>query len=214
MSTSLAATSRPLHSWRAALSNSALFDASSRDTVAPWGWPAAIGVLCLAIAAMLVGVWIPAQRAELASLEKRSFRLVQQQAALLSARASAAQAVDAPSRSLDAVLPPHSAQQQRIAAMLTLASSAGLASRRADFKLAGEPNAAPLEFNVSLSVSGPYLSVRRFVEAALRADPGVSLDRVQLRRISADSGAVDAELLWTLHSRRPLVAQISGSAKP
>ena len=137
-----------------------------------------------------------------------------QRALRSAARVRIADSALPPGHALAATLPDASTRQPRVAALLALAAEAGVAVRSAEFKVVREPGAAQLQYTVTLPVSGPYAAVRGFIEAALRADAALSLDRLQLRRTSVAATVTDAELVWSLHMRIGPAAPPAGSAQP
>ena len=188
--------------WRRALAGMAW-----RESAARWGWPGALGALCLAAAAVLAFAVVPARQREWADLAQRTATATQL-AARHAARARNADTAGPPGHRLAATLPDSGTRQQRVAALLALAAEAGVATRSAEFKVVREPAAAQLQYSVTLPVSGPYAAVRGFIEAALRADAALSLDRLQLRRASATATLIDAELVWSLHMRAEPVVPV------
>ena len=215
--TSMPATSRAAHpqqppaqlrAWRSALTRMAW-----RDGAAHWGWPGALGALCLVAAAALAWVVVPAQQRELDDLTQRATTATQR-ALRSAARVRIADSALPPGQALAATLPDASTRQPRVAALLALAAETGVAVRSAEFKVVREPGAAQRQYTVTLPVSGPYAAVRSFIEAALRADAALSLDRLQLRRTSVAATVTDAELVWSLHMRIGPAAPPVGSAQP
>jgi hypothetical protein len=188
-----------LTAWRRTVAGVARRVAST-DSLARWGWPGVLGALCLAAAAVLAFGVLPAQQREWADLSQRTAAATQQ-AARHEARMRAADAAIPPGHTLAATLPDAGTRQQRVAALLALAAEAGIAARSAEFKVVREPAAAHQQYTVTLPVSGPYAALRGFIEAALRADAALSLDRLQLRRASPAATAINAELVWSLHMR-------------
>ncbi len=189
---------------------------ASSNSVARWGWPGALGALCLVAAAVLMFGVLPAQQREWADLSQRTAAATQQ-AARHAARMRSAHAAVPRGHALAATLPDAGTRQQRVAALLALAAEAGVAPRSAEFKVVYEPAAAQQQYTVTLPVSGPYAAVRGFIEAALRADAALSLDRLQLRRASAAATMIDAELVWSLHMRAENIVpavQPTGSSQP
>ncbi len=194
--------------WRRALAGMAW-----RESAARWGWPGAMGALCLAAAAVLAFAVVPAQQRALADLARRTANATQL-AARDAVRARSADAAGPPGHRLAATLPDAGTRQERVAALLTCAAEAGVATRSAEFKVVREPAAAQLQYSVTLPVSGRYAAVRGFIEAALRADAALSLDRLQLRRASATATLIDAELVWSFHMRAEPAVQPAGNVQP
>lgn len=184
-----------------------------RDNAARWGWPGGLGALCLAAAALLAFVVVPARQREWADLAQRTAAATQL-AARQAAQARSTDTAGPAGHRLAATLPDAGTRQQRVAALLALAAESGVATRSAEFKVVREPAAAQLQYSVTLPVSGPYAAVRGFIEAALRADAALSLDRLQLRRASATATLIDAELVWSLHMRAEPAVPPAGNVLP
>ena len=55
---------------------------------------------------------------------------------------------------------------------------------------------------MTMPLQGSYAQIRGFIGAALLKDPALSLDSLKLRRANPQATVVDAELVWSLHSRK------------
>jgi hypothetical protein len=79
---------------------------------------------------------------------------------------------------------------------------------------------APQWLELSLPLRAPYAALRRFMAAALAADPALALEAVRLARGEAQSGLVQAELTFALASSNspnqplPLGVAQAGPAGP
>ena len=85
---------------------------------------------------------------------------------------------------------------ERVAALMRLALRYGVEVER--MQQQADRAAALPRLQLSLKVRGRYVELRSFVAAALQADPGLALERLQWRRDSADVDELQAELHWTL----------------
>ena len=158
----------------------------------PLGWPGLVGVaaLLLAVVALWCGQRWGAQAVRLQA-EARELRAQARPAAAASAPVSAQQ--------WQALLPPASQRQQRLADLLELAIRLDLNAARTEHRLASADGLERLR--VTMPVVGSYAQVRRYVAAALEHDPALSLDAIKLRRVSPMAADVEAELQWSLHGR-------------
>lgn len=119
-------------------------------------------------------------------------------------RAQRATAVEAPPvtpQQWQANLPPATERQQRLADLLEMGLRAGLASSRTEHRLTLDAASGLERLRISMPVSGGYAQLRRFIGAALEHDPALSLDSLKLRRNTPQAAEVEAELVWSLHSR-------------
>lgn len=122
----------------------------------------------------------------------------------ISLRARRATALVAPPvtpQQWQAHLPPAAERQQRLADLLEMGLRAGLASSRTEHRLSVDAASGLERLRISMPVSGGYAQLRQFIGAALAHDPALSLDSLKLRRATPLAAEVEAELVWSLHSR-------------
>jgi trimeric autotransporter adhesin len=185
----------------------------------PWqrlGWPAAAGgAMLLAAAGLAIGLtpqWQAQTRA--AADAARTARL---------AAADARRLASEPVLQAAPAWPAADRREARLQALLRLAREHGVAVQGLSQKAAppdegarlatpratrtsgasgasGATEAAPQWLEVTLPVRAPYAALRRFLSAALAADPALALDAVRLARGEAGSGFVQAELVFALAS--------------
>lgn len=156
-----------------------------------WGWPGlAAAALALLSAVLALGA-APQWRAQAEAADRDAAR---------SAR-SAAEQPDAAQRddTLLRSLPARGSAPQRLADLLALAELHGVTVARSEQRLAREPGLPVERLQVSMPVHGRYAELRAFIDAALTADAGLSLDSLRLQRATGAGGGVDAELQWSLH---------------
>jgi Tfp pilus assembly protein PilO len=101
-----------------------------------------------------------------------------------------------------AQLPPATTRQQRLADLLEISIHQGLNITRTEHRLSSDAATGLERVRVSMPLQGSYAQIRSFIGAALQHDPALSLDSLKLRRANLQSSVVDAELVWSLHSRR------------
>ncbi|CAN5146431.1 hypothetical protein BH11PSE10_BH11PSE10_07430 [soil metagenome] len=164
------------------------------------GWPGMAGLAALLLAAVMLVV---AQRwdgrAAVWQAEADHLRS--------SLRAQAAVARPQPAATpaqWQASLPPATQRQQRLADLLEMGLRAGLAGNRTEHRLTVDATAGLERLRISMPVSGGYAQLRRFIGAALQHDPALSLDSLKLRRATPQAAEIEAELVWSLHSRSEL----------
>lgn len=160
------------------------------------GWPGLAALLCLGLAGVLALHFTPRWQAQ------ADERAVQQAQLRRSLRAQGLPTTgpDTPATFL-AALPPAEARQQRLADLLEMAVRLGLVVQRSEQHLAVEPGSGLERLRVSLPVQGRYAVLRQYLGAALAHDPALSLDSLHLRRPQRDAQELQADLVWTLHSR-------------
>lgn len=105
-------------------------------------------------------------------------------------------------------LPEASRFDARLDAVLDHAAKSGLRIGEVTLGTA-EPAAHGLAVSrLELSARGDYAAARAFVQAALAADPALSLDHLRLARPQVDQTELQIHMTWALHAREP------GGAKP
>jgi len=170
-----------------------------------WGWPGAIGLAGVVTALVAAATWLPAlqQRAEALgteadATESRSRRLDAQ-------RRLHRPPVPTSQRFRDG-FPSDRVRQERLAALMALATEHGLEPRRAEFRLTPEAELGLSRYSVGMPITGPYAQMRAFIEEALARDPALGLDRVRLRRanVNPNAATVEMELDWTLYMQADL----------
>lgn len=165
-----------------------------------WGWPGAIGLLLLVAASVLSLIWLPALRDESALLNAKADAAELTAERLKSKRRTAIAQTPAPQAFADS-FPPAAARQARLGALWSLAAEHGLDPKRSELRLSPPRELGLLRYSVNMPLSGSYAALRAFVEDAQRRDPALSLDRLRLRRASAGTTTVDADLTWSLYMK-------------
>ena len=165
-----------------------------------WGWPGAAGLLLLVAAAVLMLVWLPVLRDESAVLNATADAAELKAARLSSKRQTAAPQTPAPQKFADS-FPPAATRQARMGALWSLAAEHGLDAKRSELRLSPSRELNLLRYGLNMPLSGPYAALRAFIEDAQRRDPALSVDRLRLRRASAGTTTVDADLTWSLYMK-------------
>lgn len=168
-------------------------------TLRQWGWPAALGVALMVLSA----AWRWGPLAQLEQATDHTLAQWQQARAAARAKRPAVRGVGADDRErFLASFPPLAVRQQRVAALLGLAQAQGLQVARAEFQSDGDPRPALDRQRVHLPLSGDYAALRAFIDTALQHDAALSLDGLRLAHPDDAGATVQAELQWSLWSRR------------
>lgn len=162
------------------------FDAPARALMHErWGWPGALALLALAVAALLaLGLtprWSAQAQALLASFEQ------------LASRADKQRATAAASPVAGQTWPAAEQTPERVAGLLRLATPAGLRVVRSS-----EQAAAGGHLQLSLGAVGSYAALRLYLSHALAADPALVLQHVRLQREDDDAAPLRVEMRWVL----------------
>lgn len=165
-----------------------------------WGWPGALGLLLLLVAAALWLVWLPALREEVDSLSAKADAAELTVRRLSSTRRSAALQTPAPQKFVDP-FPPAATRQARLGMLWSLAAEHGLDAKRSELRLSQQRELGLLRYSVNMPLSGSYPALRAFVEDLQRRDPALSIDRLRLRRASVSATTVDADLTFSLYMK-------------
>ena len=171
--------------------------AALKRQVQALGLPGIAGALALLLAVALL-LLAHAWDAQAAGLQAEADAL---RSSLRAQRASAVAVPPVTPQQWQAQLPPATERQQRLADLLEMGLRAGLASSRTEHRLSVDAAAGLERLRVSMPISGGYAQLRRFIGAALEHDPALSLDSLKLRRNTPLAAEVEAELVWSLHSR-------------
>lgn len=162
-----------------------------------WGWPGALGLAGVLAAMLASATWLPALQARTEALGAEADAAELRARRLDSQRRLKAASVPTSQRFRDG-FPSAQTRQERIATLMTLATEHGLEPRRAEFRLSQDADLGLVRYSVSMPLVGRYAQLRAFIEEAQARDPALGLDRVRLRRASANASTVEIELDWTI----------------
>lgn len=98
-------------------------------------------------------------------------------------------------------LPERAALPQRVGELLTAAEAAGLTVAKADYRVQPDPAAGFLRYRVSMPLRGPAAKVLPFIQQAMRVDPALALEGIQIKRDSPESSEIEVSLRWVLFAR-------------
>jgi Tfp pilus assembly protein PilO len=163
-----------------------------------WGWPGALGLACLVAALLVALLWLPPLRAEARAIVSATRAAESQAVQQRAQRQPIAEARPAAQQFRES-FPSVRERQQRLAALLALATEHGLESKRGEFRSSTEGELGLVRYSVTLPLTGPYVQLRALIEAAHASDRALSLDRLRLRRASASAAVVDADLVWSFY---------------
>ncbi|MBC7732931.1 MAG: hypothetical protein H7306_13685 [Bacteriovorax sp.] len=175
----------------------------AREQARRWGWPGAMGLICLVAALAAATLWLPALQRESDTLEA-SADLAEQRARRIATPRTATAPPFTPEQRFRDAFPSARLRQERLAALLALAAAHGLESKRNELRLAPERDIALDRYSVTMPLSGPYAQLRAFIEAAQARDAALSLDRLRLRRSSGSAAVVEADLGWSFYMQPPV----------
>jgi hypothetical protein len=161
----------------------------------PAGAAAAGALLALVASALLVAWWVPQWQVETAQALQAAHGLQQQQRR----QAAAAPAGAPPWLAWRGTLPSAATRQEHLADLLALALRHGVTVARSEQRIEPLADLGLERYRVLMPASASYADLRAFVEAALLAQPALSLDRLRLQRSAGSTTLVEADLQWSLH---------------
>lgn len=100
-------------------------------------------------------------------------------------------------------LPSHRDIPSAVQTLLTLADQHGLSLVKGDYQFQPDAVAGYARYRIALPLKGSSTQVRRFVGAALSAQPSLGVESLQLRREQASSDQIEARVEWVLYTRLP-----------
>ena len=106
-------------------------------------------------------------------------------------------------RAFDDHLPEHDEIPAALQDLIALAQTNGLTLARGNYRPQLEAQGVYLRYRMTLPVMGQSDAVQRFMMAALREQPTLSLESVQFKRERIDTSVVEARIQWALLTRMP-----------
>lgn len=100
-------------------------------------------------------------------------------------------------------LPSHRNIPQAVQDLLKLADQHGVLMAKGDYQFQPDAAAGFARYRMVLPVQGAGTAVRRFVAAALHAQPSLGIESLQLRREQAQQAQIEARIEWVLYTRLP-----------
>lgn len=100
-------------------------------------------------------------------------------------------------------LPSHRDIPLAVQTLLTLADQHGVSLLKGDYQFQPDANAGFARYRMTLPVRGSSTQVRRFLGAALQAQPSLGVESMQLRREQVSVDQIEARVEWVLYTRLP-----------
>lgn len=189
-------------------------NAMLRRLPAQLGLPGWVGLVLLAVAVWGETMDAPRKQAELAELRADT-------AALRRLKPGELPREERPQAVLAAFygrLPESAQRAQALSALLKRAQTQGLSVEAVQFRAQFDRASGLSRHEVNLPLKGSYPQLRDWIAASLQAQPGLSLDALQIRRDQAQADPVEARVkatLWVRNEpRRPRSPAAGASAAP
>jgi hypothetical protein len=161
-------------------------------------WPGALGAaLLLAAAGYGAAVPLP-QREALVALRAKADALERRAAAVRSGAEAAPQGPAARRAAFFAALPARADLTQHIERIYAAAALEQLSLAHGEYTAADVAGTGLVRLRITLPVKGSYRQVRRFVDAAIAAVPGLALDDLSLQRPHVGETQVEAKVQLSL----------------
>lgn len=162
-----------------------------------WAVPAVFGLLLCAL--VVLGWWLPAERAALAQvrvdLSKAKAELAQPPQRFVTPQAIVARNLSTFYGSLGH----YPAVEAPVGALFRAASESGLALKQGEYHTSYERAGLYYTYRITVPVRGTYSNIRQFCERALIAIPYAALDEVQFKRSAIGDTSIEAKLQFTLY---------------
>lgn len=170
----------------------------------------------LLLLAVLFGVLVvPGQIAAKDNAERELAKLTEQRA---NQRIKPGEPKLSPAQSLARVLVDPQITNAQLRTLLDFAANNGVTVMQADYRRIADTRAstpggqvAYSQLQISLPVKADYLSLRRFIYDALSELPALSLDQLIVKREQLNSSVVDAQLVFSLWQKPPVVTTDSAT---
>ena len=165
-------------------------------------WPGALGAVLLAAGlAYGGGVLLPA-REQLAAEDLKVARAERKAAAVRSGLEAAPLSPAQRRERFYATLPATGEVTQSVERIYAAANAEKLSLLHGEYSGAELPAAGLVRYKITLPLKGSYGQIRRFVEASLKAVPGLALDDVTLQRQVIGESQVEARVQLSLFLAR------------
>lgn len=161
-------------------------------------WPVVLGLVALLACALWMLV-LPAsdQRVQ---RERRQLATLTEQAAAAPAAAPASAPAD-PLATFESRLAGPDEVTNLMVQVWKLGDDAGLQMNKVDYRTEPDPGGGFERLSVTLPMTGAYPSVRRFVFSLMAEFPGLSLDKLDMKREQTAHGRVETTVHLTLLTR-------------
>lgn len=168
------------------------------ETLLALRWPGALGAaLLLAAAGYGAAVLLP-EREALVALQAKVDALERRAAAVRSGAEAVPQDPAARRAKFFAALPARADITQQIERIYAAAALEQLSLAHGEYTAAEVAGTGLVRYRIALPVEGSYRQVRRFVDAATAAVPGLALDDLSLQRPHVGQAQVEAKVQLSL----------------
>ncbi|HSD37736.1 MAG TPA: GspMb/PilO family protein [Rhodocyclaceae bacterium] len=175
----------------------------SRQGVLPF-----VAALLLLLAVLFGVLMVPGQLAAKDRAERELDKLVEQQKNM---RTKPGERQLSPAQSLARALGDPEVTNAQIRALQDFAGASGVNVVQADFRRINDTQRAYSRLQITLPVKADYPSLRRFLYSLLTEMPALSLDQLTIKRESATSAQVEAQLVLSLWQKAPSVSADQGA---
>ncbi|MGB5080260.1 MAG: hypothetical protein WBO23_05920 [Burkholderiales bacterium] len=161
------------------------------------GWVGGLGLALLVAAALFYFSAVRPAQGNLAALQDRLDR------AEIRGRAEGLRSSVEPSRMEEFLefFPPLETAPRWLKTVYSIADRERLELLTGTYRISEDPLLMLAHYTISLPVRGSYPQIRRFIAASLNEVPIASLEGVVFQRDKVSEGAVEANVMFTLHLR-------------
>lgn len=163
------------------------------------GWPAVLGLVCIAAVWPLAHLGADGLRAETRAL---------QQAQVAERERKARQPdpwIDQASRqaSFEAGLPQAAGALQAVRHLHRSATEHGVVLSTGEYRLVDEPGGRLQRYQITLPADGTYPDLRAWMADVLNELPTMALDELSVKRNAVDEAGVQARVRWSFYLKAP-----------
>jgi Tfp pilus assembly protein PilO len=171
-----------------------------RDAAGRLGWTGRLGLVLLAVAAVLQVVRVMALERDIDALQTEAGNLQQ--------RLRSGQGLGRPNETsaeqlatFYAYFPQGDAAPALLGKIHAAAARNGIVLRSGEYKFDRQPDQKLARYYVTLPVVGSYSQLRKFIAAVLADVPAASIDEIQMRRESIANTSLEARIRLSLYLR-------------
>ena len=169
-----------------------------------YGWPPVLGVVLLAIAALLHGRITPALTAKLVTLDRQNATLVRPRTVTPpSTTAKSVGLLTERKQAFERTLVAPQAVPSALAQIFATAAAAKVTLAQGDYKNTQEKPGSYGVLRIVLPVKSSYPQLRAFVDAALAQNPALALEEITFKRETVDASTGEARVRFVLYMREP-----------
>lgn len=170
-----------------------------RDKIEALGVAGAAGVALLVFAALSAAIRVPESAVANESLRAELQRLALRAAG--AARTGRQHDAAAQLRAFHDFFPVYESLPEWLDTLEMAARDRGFSLGRVEYRLARDDGAGLLRYEAALALRGEYARIAGFVTGFLAAAPPAALDELKLRRDSASSAVLEAQLRFSIFLR-------------